>query len=354
MRAVRFMGRLLFGQPSSRVVPQVTRYYDTALMRAADETAMRAADDTAMRAADDTAMRDADDTALMLAAKKGHTETVSALLSHGGIDVNAVTRYGSTALMLAAENGHTETVSALLSHGGINVNAVTRYGSTALMLAAENGHTETVSALLSQGGIDVNAVTPDGDTALMLAAKKGHTETVSALLSHGGIDVNAVSRYGSTALMLAAQNGHTETVSTLQSHKLKLTSETLYLASYDPNSNLSKLSHDIMDQVLEFTDTHPLSEKEIKAILEAAKEGAEQTAAYKNFKKLAQANEPTQTRESSLTAGLRAEVMESRTAGELGNSESSHSSSSPSSTVKVEESNSVSGSKGTNKPPERE
>ena len=176
-------------------------------------------------------------TALMIAARNGHTEIFSTLLSCEGIDVDAVrpddvATLGLTALMLAAQNGHTEIVSALLSRKGVsevNVNASQNDGHTALMLAVENGHTEIVLALLLSRRVYVNVATSDGLTILMIAAENGHTEMVSALLSYDGIgtldiDVNAVRRgygpnLGTTALILAAQKGHTETVLTLLSRE---------------------------------------------------------------------------------------------------------------------------------------
>jgi serine/threonine-protein phosphatase 6 regulatory ankyrin repeat subunit B len=199
----------------------------------------------------------------MFAAINGHTETVSALLSQDGIDVNAKTSdrfFSLTALMFAAENGHAETVDKLLAQGadvnaktsngflgltargiavakhhheiasklsefrsGANAKAKTSNDSTALIMAAQNGHTEIVAALLLRQDINVNATLDGGETALMLAAVNGHTEIVSALLSKDGIDVDAKTDEktfgGSTALTIAARSGQAEAVSILLSRK---------------------------------------------------------------------------------------------------------------------------------------
>ena len=64
-----------------------------------------------------------------------------------GADVNARTSDGLTPLMLAAKNGRTEIITALLLDQGADVKAKTDYDTTALMLAAQNGHTETVALL---------------------------------------------------------------------------------------------------------------------------------------------------------------------------------------------------------------
>ena len=52
----------------------------------------------------------------MLAAKKGHTETVEALLDKGA-DINAKDKYGKTVLMRAEYAGQTEIVRLLKQAG---------------------------------------------------------------------------------------------------------------------------------------------------------------------------------------------------------------------------------------------
>ncbi len=105
--------------------------------------------------------------------------------------------------------------------------------------------------------------------------------------------------------------------------RLQQTSRTLFLGSYDPNSKLSRLNPEIMDEVIKFTNTHPLSEEEKRLVQETAKKDVKQTKMYKKYLKNDQGAADQ----------------------ELANA--------PSSTVKVAESNSVSGYKGTNKPSER-
>ena len=73
-------------------------------------------------------------TALGRPSRAGHAQTVAVLL----------------ALMTAVRRGHMETVRALLS-GGANVNAATDSGSTARMLAEAAGHSDIVDVLRAAG-----------------------------------------------------------------------------------------------------------------------------------------------------------------------------------------------------------
>jgi hypothetical protein len=70
---------------------------------------------------------------LILAAKRGQTEKVAALLAKGG-PVDATDKDGRTPLMLAAMRGHAATVAELLKHGA-KADARDRVGWTAYGLA---------------------------------------------------------------------------------------------------------------------------------------------------------------------------------------------------------------------------
>ena len=187
--------------------------------------------------------------ALMGAARRGHIDTVQALIAKGA-DVHAKNKDGKTALMYVKEKDHayivqllkqagakeipppyawdlnadllkavkegqTEAVKALIAQGA-DVNAKDLRGMTALMWAALGGHTEAVKALL-EAGADVNAKGSFGIgmTALMWAARMGHIDTVQALIAKGA-DVNAKRKDGKSALMWAAYSGHADIVQLLK------------------------------------------------------------------------------------------------------------------------------------------
>ncbi len=164
--------------------------------------------------ADINATNEDGQTALVIAAEKGHIETVQVLLTTPGINIDAANnKDGSTALMFAAQNGHTNIVNTLIDKGA-DVNAANnKYGSTALMFAALCGNTEIVNNLIDKDA-NVNATDKDGLTALMITAATGHVDIVQILLDKG-IDINAADHGNFTALMFAANKGHTETVKTL-------------------------------------------------------------------------------------------------------------------------------------------
>jgi len=155
-------------------------------------------------------------TPLHVAALNGHTGTVTALIDHGA-DVGAKENQGCTPLHLAARNGHTDTVTALITQHNADVGAKDDLGYTPLHLAARNGHTDTVTVLIT-AGTDVHAKTNRGDTPLHHAALSGQTDIVTALITQLNADVDAKNKPGRTPLHLAAYWSHTDTVNTLIQH----------------------------------------------------------------------------------------------------------------------------------------
>lgn len=91
--------------------------------------------------------------ALIQAAREGKADTVKALLSGQGADVNATDDNGNTALLEAARYGHDDVVRALLA-AGANIKARDKDGKTALMLAVQGGHDDVVRALKQAGAVE--------------------------------------------------------------------------------------------------------------------------------------------------------------------------------------------------------
>lgn len=139
-------------------------------------------------------------------------ETVLFLLENG-VDVNVRNDIGKTPLYLAAQKGYSIVVRALLERGA-EVNAIIDEGSregrwTALMIALQRTSgmptneesLEIVNTLLTKGA-DVNAKAYDGKTVLMLATIMRDRKIVQALLE-AGAQVKDKDNQGRTAALLA-------------------------------------------------------------------------------------------------------------------------------------------------------
>lgn len=160
-------------------------------------------------------------TALNIAAARGETAIVKALLQAPSIDVNARDPdfYHATPLLAAAMCQCADTVIAIAARASVKVNEVSDAGMTALMYAAY-GHSAAVPALLKLKDIEVNFKDPKGRTALHYAclkldASEQLPSSVNDLLNVKGIEVNVQDSKGYTALMFAARCGNQQVITRL-------------------------------------------------------------------------------------------------------------------------------------------
>lgn len=127
------------------------------------------------------------------AANRGRADTTRLLLASGA-DPNRLKRTGlmstSTSLVVAACKGHTGVVTALVEHPTTDVNATVSGGWTALMWAAWYGHMKVVEVLLGTPEVEVDKLNQAGKSAVMYAAEAGRLE-VSRLLLEGADKVEA-------------------------------------------------------------------------------------------------------------------------------------------------------------------
>ncbi|KAJ1437454.1 ankyrin repeat-containing domain protein [Ochromonadaceae sp. CCMP2298] len=149
--------------------------------------------------------------ALHLAAEKGHTKIVKALLA-GGAEVNclAVTEK-ATALTLAAQHGDAELLEVLLAAGAI-VNHGNAYGNTALHEACRCGHMQAIDVLLRAGaavaGPDSQNNKGSTPTHLYcLGSSKSHPTQGLQRLLDGGAEVGVRDKRGATALLSCCASG---------------------------------------------------------------------------------------------------------------------------------------------------
>ncbi|XP_030045854.1 serine/threonine-protein phosphatase 6 regulatory ankyrin repeat subunit B-like [Microcaecilia unicolor] len=156
---------------------------------------------------------------LLVAAERGHTETVKILLqNHARVDV--FDEQGKAALHLAAENGHDQIVDVLLWHKAF-VNAKTKLGLTPLHLSAQNGFNRLVKLLVETHLASIDAMSLIKQTPLHLAALNGQLDVCNSLLNMKA-DVDATDIQGQTPLHLAAENDHSDVVKLFLKHKPEL------------------------------------------------------------------------------------------------------------------------------------
>ncbi|KAH6908077.1 ankyrin repeat-containing domain protein [Coprinopsis sp. MPI-PUGE-AT-0042] len=140
--------------------------------------------------------------ALALAAWRGDTVMVEALLKLDGIDVNLQNRDGNTALMLAAGRGSADVVKALLLDPRIDTHKRNEKNETALHCALHGTSSHPTACplhFIATQSIDETA----SSCALLHGTGRGHTASALYLIASLGVDVNAADDHGRTPLMLA-------------------------------------------------------------------------------------------------------------------------------------------------------
>ena len=128
------------------------------------------------------------------AAREGHMEIATLLLSQG-VSVNTKdSTTGETALIAAVDGGNIEMIKLLLEKGA-NVNAKcsvsfpstgVRRDYTALSAAVANGKTRIVKLLINAGAdVNMKVQSSSGDSAIAVARKHGYMEIVQLLKDAG-------------------------------------------------------------------------------------------------------------------------------------------------------------------------
>lgn len=156
-----------------------------------------------------------DCTPLGLAAFKGDTARINALLGKGA-DINQQDRVGRTALHLAALHERVDVVRMLLDAGAEVDVTDQRFGYRPLHFSARKGNAG-VSELLVRHGADLDAQSLRGKTALHLAVINQHPAVVTILLKYLA-RVDICDSNNKTPLQLAETSGHTEIVGLIREH----------------------------------------------------------------------------------------------------------------------------------------
>ncbi|XP_071805761.1 E3 ubiquitin-protein ligase MIB2-like [Asterias amurensis] len=147
-------------------------------------------------------------TPLQVAAYRGHTDSVIALVT-AKAPLESKDDDGDTALMFAVIGKEPEIVKFLLLNGS-NINASNEKGLTALHLAAAKGHPTCAEVLLKHepSTCNVNIKDNDGNTPLMVAFIKKDKQITSMLLRHPKIDLKLLNKNGFNSLHFAAIVGN--------------------------------------------------------------------------------------------------------------------------------------------------
>ncbi|CEL01300.1 hypothetical protein ASPCAL00886 [Aspergillus calidoustus] len=143
---------------------------------------------------------------LCCAAGMGRVEVVRILTKVEGVDIDAKAGDGRTPLSFAAGSpyiGSSETVSALLETGLVDINSEDKLGRTPLFWAIVSGNGATVGTLLRVPQINIDFMMGSGHTPLLFAATWRTREIIELLLTTGRVDVNARDSHGRTPLSWA-------------------------------------------------------------------------------------------------------------------------------------------------------
>lgn len=141
-------------------------------------------------------------TYLQHSSEKGYTKAVRMLLKYGA-DVNFAQLSTDPPLVLAARNGHNEVFSVLLSSAGVDLSPNDQ-GETLLHIAVKTrgrsfGHYSILRRLVRHPEIDVNARDFKGRTALHFAVTYADERSIFLLLDSGA-RLDAPNNFGETPL----------------------------------------------------------------------------------------------------------------------------------------------------------
>jgi uncharacterized protein len=139
---------------------------------------------------------------LFIAMREPSFKVAKLLIEVPQTNLNMTNDAGETPLMMAALKGHTDLVKAIIAKEP----EVNKTGWTALHYASTGGHTEIIKLLLDKYAY-IDAASPNGTTPLMMAAQYGSTEAVKLLLDEGA-DPTIKSQLGITAIEFAQMGNH--------------------------------------------------------------------------------------------------------------------------------------------------
>jgi ankyrin repeat protein len=158
-------------------------------------------------------------TPIMGVAYMRYEQSVDVFVQNPKVLINYSKHDGMTVLSVAAKRGMTQMVRALLTRSDLDCTKTSLVGFNALHEAAFEGHSECVALLMNAPGIKVNARSEDHMTAFMMAAQCGSVASILCLIEHPEIDIHLTCRTSdgtlSNALTFAKNNNHMDIVNIL-------------------------------------------------------------------------------------------------------------------------------------------
>ncbi|EGG23750.1 hypothetical protein DFA_05885 [Cavenderia fasciculata] len=159
-------------------------------------------------------------TALLIAAQNGIIKAVDMLMQAGADPNLALTTDGSTALYVAAARHRENTVTALLEHSNVNVDAaLSTDGNTTLHVLCQHGRLTVIEELFKKfpNAKSVDQANKSGATPLHIAARHGQAAICRILLEKGADHTKLCD--GDTPLSIATRYGRSETIEFLKDYE---------------------------------------------------------------------------------------------------------------------------------------
>jgi ankyrin repeat protein len=125
---------------------------------------------------------------------------------------NVKNKMGETALHIAARKGHSNVVMAILNKSPKAINVENETGKTALHIAANEGHTAVVKEILGKFPEAFNVKNNIKQTALDIAVSDGNLDVVKVILEKSPKEYIVKDNIGLNALNQAAIHGHSDIV----------------------------------------------------------------------------------------------------------------------------------------------
>lgn len=198
-------------------------------------------------------------TPIQIAANYGRLEVLKLMLNDEPKYLNYIDHTGNSLLMLAAIKGHVDTVTYLLSHHA-DVSVKNKDGNNVFHVAAEKNRLKVLDLLIKKKEYEfIDESNRVGCTPLHLAAGKGYDKVVKMLLLEGANPQVRNSR-GKTAFMMA----HEKCKNIFKFHQNY--KEIKYWCHSDMSSLLSKKVFEEGNSAFHIAALFPKSRQIIKAI----------------------------------------------------------------------------------------